>query len=127
MSKLASLGVWVLFFITGVLAYLVMRPSPREVAFAAAPEGGAVAFVTERRCVEGACQTLWAGPDRGSAEELAALEPGRSVDEVVWLPDGKRVAFLVDGYQLRLYAWTCVQGAAYGRPNGWQPGNGPEP
>lgn len=103
MSKLASFAVWILFFVTGVLAYFAMRPSPRQVAFAAAPQGGPVAYVTEKPCVEGACQTLWAGADRGSAQELAALEPGSVVDEIVWLPDGGRVAFLVDGYQLRFY------------------------
>jgi hypothetical protein len=102
MNRNVAMVLTLLAFAAGFAVGYFRHPS-RVVVAAAAP-GGAVAYVTERACGEGACQTLWSGADRDSGEALAALEPGSTVDEIVWLPNGGRVAFLVDGYQLRFYS-----------------------
>jgi hypothetical protein len=95
--------VLVLVALAAGFAVGYFRQTPREVAAAAAPAGGRVAYVLEQRCGGVRCQAVWAGADRDHGDELAALNPGSAVDEIVWLPDGTRFAVLVDGYQLRFY------------------------
>jgi hypothetical protein len=79
--------------------------SARRVVLAAnSPAGGAVAFVLEGRCAAGICQTLRVGPSGSSAAVVEGLSgPAEVADEIAWAPDGGRVAFLVNGYQLRLF------------------------
>jgi hypothetical protein len=69
-----------------------------------APGGGAVAYVLESACIEGPCQSLWAGPSARAAKRFETLRHGSEYcDEIAWTPDGGRVAFLINGYQLRLF------------------------
>ena len=69
-----------------------------------APAGDAVDYVLEAACLEGPCQSLWAGPSARQAKRLETLRHGsEACDEIVWTPDGGRVAFLINGYQLRLF------------------------
>jgi hypothetical protein len=76
----------------------------RIVRFASAPAGSGVAYVLEGRCTAGLCQSLWIG---GSVKEATVVEtlsgPSEQADEIAWTADGGRVAFIVNGYQLRLF------------------------
>lgn len=87
-------------------AFLVGRTTySRIVVLEAAPAGGRVAFVRDHACaVSGACQTLYVGVSPNQATEVARLSgDAEYCDEIAWAPDGTRVAFLVNGRQLRLY------------------------
>jgi hypothetical protein len=77
----------------------------RRIAVAAkSPAGDAVAFVLEGRCAAGLCQTLRIGPSGSSARVVESLSgPEEQATEVAWAPDGGRVGFLVNGYQLRVF------------------------
>ena len=76
----------------------------RIVVAAKAPAGDAVAFVLEGRCAAGLCQTLRIGPSGSSARVVESLSgPEEQATEVAWAPDGGRVGFLVNGYQLRVF------------------------
>jgi hypothetical protein len=75
-----------------------------EAIAAYTPGNTRVAFARSRLCDAGICQTLWVGPTRERASIVNTIsgETAR-VDEIAWTPDGARVGFLVDGYQLRMY------------------------
>jgi hypothetical protein len=78
--------------------------SRRMVVAAKSPTGDAVAFVLEGRCAAGLCQTLRVGPTASSAKVVESLTgPDEQAGEIAWTPDGGRVAFLVNGYQLRIF------------------------
>jgi len=79
------------------------RFATREAVFAASADGTRAAWADDRRCWSGPCQTLWIGANRGNATKVATLESPSHCDEIVWTRDGTRVAFLVDGAQLRFY------------------------
>ena len=50
------------------------------------------------------CESLWIGKTADDASRVSTLPHGAErCDEIAWTRDGKRVAFLVNGYQLRLY------------------------
>jgi hypothetical protein len=86
------------------VAYLAGRAArSRLVIEEASPAGGRVAFVMEGSCAGGSCQSLWIGATRDDAERIATLRETEYCDEIAWSPDGGRVGFLVNGYQLRLY------------------------
>ena len=69
-----------------------------------APSGDGVAFVLEGRCAAGICQSLWVGPTRRSARRVQTLAgDSETADEIAWTPDGGRVAFLINGFQLRVF------------------------
>jgi hypothetical protein len=86
------------------VAFLLGRSTrTRLVVEGAAPSGGQRAFVLEGACSGGPCQTLWVGPSRESSTKVATLRDSESCDEIAWSRDGSRVAFLIGGYQLRLY------------------------
>jgi hypothetical protein len=75
-----------------------------EVRAEGAPGNAHVALVRDRNCDARPCQTLWIGASRETARQVASLAPGRErCDEIAWTPDGTRVAFLVNGYQLRVH------------------------
>jgi hypothetical protein len=75
-----------------------------EVLSVESPDKARVALVMGRTCDEGPCQSLWIGSSREAATPVATLGEGSErCDEIAWTPDGKRVAFLVNGYQLRVY------------------------
>ncbi|HSC26176.1 MAG TPA: hypothetical protein VLD67_02820 [Vicinamibacterales bacterium] len=67
------------------------------------PSGGAVAFAEQRVPCEGACWSLHIGAPAGAAERVLTLAAGETCTEIAWTADGRRVAFLIDGYQLRIY------------------------
>jgi len=76
----------------------------RIVIAAKSPAGDAVAFVLEGRCAVGLCQTLRVGPTGSSARVVESLSgPDEQATEIAWTADGGRVAFLVNGYQLRVF------------------------
>ena len=80
------------------------RFGERQVAFASAPTGSGVAFAAERRCFDGPCQVLWVGKTQRDAVKVATLDGDTGTcSEIVWTSDGRRVAFLIDGFQLRFY------------------------
>ena len=75
-----------------------------EVMSVQAPGGGRVAFVRGSICDDAYCETLWVGSSRDNATQVSALGAGSErCQEIAWSPDGARVAFLIDGYQLRMY------------------------
>ena len=68
------------------------------------PSKNAVAYILEGRCAQGRCQSLWIGPDTKRAKMVQALSgPSEEADEIVWTADGSKVAFIVNGYQLRMF------------------------
>ena len=68
------------------------------------PDRSRVAFARDRLCGKGPCETLFVGPTTDSAEALEGLAEGtESTHDIAWSKDGRRVAFLVNGRQLRLY------------------------
>jgi len=72
-----------------------------------------VAYVLEGRCATGRCQSLWIGPDTKRARMVQSLSGGsEEASEIAWTPDGKRVAFIINGYQLRLF--DASSGASLG-------------
>jgi hypothetical protein len=101
MKRLVSfaliLGLVAAAFVTGT------RFATRETVFVASVDGTRVAWAEDRRCWSGPCQTLWIGAGRGSASTVATLEGSSRCDEIIWTKDGSRVAFLIDGAQLRFY------------------------
>jgi hypothetical protein len=85
----------------------------RAVTVLESPSRDAVAFVLEGRCASGRCQTLWVGPDTRRAKLVQGLSgPAEEAGEIAWTPDGARVGFLINGYQLRVF--DARTGAALG-------------
>lgn len=81
--------------------------SPRIERFSAIEWSGdraRVAFVRDRMCRQGPCESLYVGPSIEAATALEGLADGsESSDEIAWTTDGRRVAFLINGRQLRIY------------------------
>jgi hypothetical protein len=76
----------------------------RIVKSATAPAGNGVAYVLEGRCAAGLCQSLWVGESVKASKVVETLSgPSETADEIAWTPDGTKVAFVVNGYQLRLF------------------------
>lgn len=67
------------------------------------PDGRLVASVTEARCAQVRCQALKIGARGGSSKIVEALTGDEEVSEVTWTPDSSRVAFVVNGYQMRVF------------------------
>ena len=68
------------------------------------PAGDAVAYVFEARCAQGLCQSLWVGKDMRQAKMAQMLAgPAEQAGEIAWTQDAARVAFIINGYQLRLF------------------------
>ena len=63
-----------------------------------------VAFARDRLCEKGPCETLYVGATIEAASALEGLADGQErCDEISWTKDGRRVAFLINGRQLRIY------------------------
>jgi hypothetical protein len=87
--------------------------SRRAVTVSVAPTRDAVAYVLEGRCAAGRCQSLWIGPDTKTAKMVQSLAgPSEEAGDIAWTPDGGKVAFLINGYQMRLF--NAKSGAALG-------------
>ena len=67
------------------------------------PAHDGVAFILDGRCAGGICQSLRIGPDMKRAKVVETLTPAEEASEIAWTADGGRVAFMVNGYQLRLF------------------------
>ena len=82
-----------------------MLGARRTVLTKPSPAGDLVAYVLEGRCAQARCQALRIGPNRAgaSAKTVEALTGDEHADEIAWTPDGGRVAFVVNGYQLRVF------------------------
>jgi hypothetical protein len=93
-------------FVVGAIAFAggYFLGARRIVLFANAPGRDGVAYVLEGRCAAGLCQALWIGSSVKTSKVVEALSgPSEQAVEIAWTPDGGRVAFLVNGYQLRLF------------------------
>jgi hypothetical protein len=98
----ALIGAFVVAVIAFGAGYVL--GARRIVRFANAPARDGVAYVLEGRCAAGLCQTLWIGTSVKTARAVEGLSgPSEQADEIAWTPDGGRVAFIVNGYQLRLF------------------------
>lgn len=77
----------------------------------------------ESACAQGTCQTLWLGAAQASAKQVEELpQDSEYCDDIAWTPDGGRVAFLVNGYQLRVFdvhAGTNLGAVNLIDPNGY--------
>ena len=79
-------------------------PSPYVMATKTAPDANRVASVRLTRCGTEWCESLWLGATPADASLIATLAAGSErCSEIVWTRDGRRVGFLIDGRQLRLY------------------------
>jgi hypothetical protein len=74
----------------------------RVVARALSPDKSRAAVAIEVRCTEGTCQELRLGASEDSSNTVTVLS-NRSCSEIVWTPDGTRVAFVIDGAELSIY------------------------
>jgi hypothetical protein len=93
-------------FVVAAVAFAggYMLGARRIVRFANAPAANGVAYVLEGRCAAGLCQSLWIGTSVKTARVVETLSgPSEQADEIAWTADGGRVAFIVNGYQLRLF------------------------
>jgi len=79
-------------------------PQPFTVATKAAPGGAQAALVRAAPCGSAWCESLWVGRTPEDAVRLATLAQDRErCTEIAWTRDGRRVAFLINGQQLRVY------------------------
>jgi len=93
-------------FVVGAVAFAggYVLGARRIVRFANAPAGNGVAYVLEGRCAAGLCQSLWLGSTVKTSRAVETLSgSAEQADEIAWTADGGRVAFIVNGYQLRLF------------------------
>ncbi len=74
-----------------------------EIISATATEAQRLAFVREAPCAAGRCQTLWIGNTRDDATQVGELSPSDRAEEIAWAPDGYRMGFVINGYQLRIF------------------------
>ena len=95
----AALGAAVALLVTARATDASRR---RETARAFSPDKSRVAFAREARCDQGICLEL----SLGASDETATVigSPGnRSCSEIVWAPDGARVAYIIDGSEMTIY------------------------
>lgn len=93
-------------FVVGAIGFAggYILGARRIVRFANAPGGHGVAYVLEGRCAAGLCQSLWVGDTVKAARVVETLSgASEQADEIAWTPDGGRVAFVVNGYQIRVF------------------------
>ena len=96
-----------------LMAAACSRHIERYSAMEWSSDRGRVAFARDRLCQQGPCETLFVGKTVEGATALEGLADGReTTDEIAWTKDGRRVAFLINGRQLRIFD------AASGKPAG---------
>ena len=79
-------------------------PAPHVLVAEASPDRRLAAEVRITRCGDAWCHSLWTGPAGEPLALVATLPHGTErADEIAWTADGRRVAFLVNGHQLRIY------------------------
>ena len=74
----------------------------RTTVTSSSPDKSRVAAVQETPCSTGICEELRLGDSEAASATIASLG-SRSCDEIVWTPDGKRVAFVIDGSEMSIY------------------------
>jgi hypothetical protein len=74
----------------------------RVAARALSPDKSRVAVAREVPCPEGTCQELQLGASEDTSQAVTVLS-NRSCSEIVWTPDGTRVAFVIDGSEMSIY------------------------
>jgi hypothetical protein len=74
----------------------------RVAARAISPDKSQTAVAVEVPCPEGTCQELRLGASEDSSNTVTVLS-NRSCSEIVWTPDGTRVAFVIDGSEMSIY------------------------
>lgn len=102
----AAIAALIVVFVAGAVAFAGgwFLGARRTVLAVPSPAGDAIAYVFEARCATGLCQSLWIGPDLKHGRMAEMLSgPSEQAGEIAWTPDGSRVAFIVNGYQLRLF------------------------
>ena len=122
----AAIAILIGVFVAGAIAFAGgwMLGARRTVLAVASPARDAVAFVFEARCATGLCQSLWVGKDMKQAKMAEMLSgPSEQAVEIAWTPDATRVAFLVNGYQLRVF--DAASGANLGAMSLIEPDGAP--
>lgn len=66
------------------------------------PDKSRVAVALEAPCAEGFCQELRLGTSQDASQVVSSLT-NRTCGEIAWTPDGKRVAFVIDGSEMAVY------------------------
>jgi hypothetical protein len=102
----AAIAGLIVMFVAGTIAFAGgwLLGARRTVAAVSSPAGDAVAYIFEARCAAGLCQSLWIGTDMKHATMAEMLSgPAEQAGEIAWTLDGGRVAFVVNGYQLRVF------------------------
>ena len=102
----AAIAALIVVFVAATIAFAGgwMLGARRTVLAVASPGRDAVAYIFEARCAKGLCQSLWIGKDMQHAAMAQMLSgPSEQAGEIAWTPDASHVAFIVNGYQLRLF------------------------
>ena len=86
-----------------VLAGACSNASAPRLMVSHSPGASHAAVVELTPCGQTWCEVLLAGKSAADLRQLATLAAGEHCTEIAWTRDGSRVAFLIDGYQLRLY------------------------
>ena len=105
-AALKIAGALALLVIVAAAGYAVGRRAGavHDVLFARPTEVQRVAFVREEPCADKMCQTVWMGNSREDAVKVATLSTDTErCDEIAWAKDGLRVAFVINGYRLRIF------------------------
>jgi Tol biopolymer transport system component len=74
----------------------------RVTARSYSPDKSRIAVALEAPCADGLCQELRLGASQDASTVLSSFS-NRSCGEIAWTPDGKRVAFLIDGSEIAIY------------------------
>ena len=102
----AAVAALIVVFVAASVAFAGgwLLGARRTVLVVPSPGRDAVAYVFEARCATGLCQSLWLGKDMKQASMAEMLSgPAEQATEIAWTPDASHVAFVVNGYQLRLF------------------------
>jgi hypothetical protein len=79
-------------------------PAPYVVSTHASPDRSLVAAVRLAQCGTNWCDSLWIGATDQTATLVATLpHAAERATEIAWSKDGRRVGFLINGHQLRLF------------------------
>lgn len=122
----AAIAALIVVFVAAIVAFAAgwFLGARRTVLSVRSPAGDAVAYVFEARCAKGLCQSLWIGTDMRQAKMAQMLAgPAEQAGEIVWTQDGARVAFIINGYQLRLF--EAATGASLGAVSLIEPDGAP--
>jgi hypothetical protein len=97
-APLAAIGVIV------ALAGCAATPPAYVAISKTAPDGSHIAAVRLAPCGTAWCEGLWLGADPASATLVTTLQPAREhAGEIAWSKDSRRVGFLINGHQLRIF------------------------